>query len=70
MTAYDSGEPALDYTGLVQRATDVKRIDSNLRWYDWRRYSARQDRKMLMGGMVGEVSYAGELGEFLPLVEF
>jgi hypothetical protein len=70
MIAYDAAEPHLDYKGLVQRANDVKMIDSNLHWFDWKRYSARQDRKILMGGMVGEVTYAGALGEFLPLVEF
>ena len=37
MTAYGSGEPALDYTGLIERATGLKMVDSNLHWYDWKR---------------------------------
>ena len=41
---YDGGEPQLDYRGLVKRAEDVKIISSDLRWFDWRRYSFRQDQ--------------------------
>ena len=68
-TAYDGGEPQLDYTGMVRRAEKVKIIDSDLNWFDWQRYSGRQDQKMLMGGMVGTVTYEGDLCEFLPLMD-
>ena len=67
---HGDGEPALDYKGLVERAKSVETIESCLRWYDWKRYSNKQDRSMLMGGMVGNVTYSGDLTEFLPLVRF
>lgn len=67
---YGNGEPQLDYKGIVARAQDVQIVDSNLRWFDWRRYSQRQDKAMLMGGMIGTVTYEGNLREYLPLVEF
>ena len=67
---YGDGEPALDYRGLVERAKAVETKSSTIRWFDLKRYSNRQDQSMLMGGMVGEVHYAGELGEFLPLIRF
>lgn len=70
MNAYGNGEPALDYPGLVQRAEAVTITDNNLSWYDWQRYSFRQEQKMLMGGMAGSVTYEGTIGEYLPLVEF
>ncbi len=67
---YGDGDPPLDYHGLVKRAESVKIIEDRLEWFDWRRFSFRQDREMLMGGMTGSVVYEGELGEFLPLVRF
>lgn len=67
---HGSGEPVLDYPELVRRAGEVQIVENRLRWYDWRRYSNRQDRKMFMGGMTGSVIYEGQLSEFLPLLEF
>ncbi|MFZ2634096.1 MAG: CRISPR system precrRNA processing endoribonuclease RAMP protein Cas6 [Desulfosalsimonadaceae bacterium] len=70
MNAYGDGEPPLDYPGLVKKAEAIKIIDNNLSWYDWERYSFRQEEKMLMGGMAGAVTYTGNMGEYLPLIEF
>lgn len=67
---YDGGEPPLDYRGLVERAKDVATDVSNLHWYDWRRYSNRQDQAMLMGGMTGKITYMGKIHEYLPLIRF
>jgi len=67
---YGNGEPPLDYRGIVDRAKAVETADSSLRWFDWERYSNKQDQSMLMGGIIGEVSYSGDLTEFLPLVRF
>lgn len=67
---YGNGEPPLDYRGLVERSKSVEQMESTLRWFDWRRYSNRQDRSMLMGGILGNVVYKGDLGEFIPLLRF
>jgi len=64
------GEPDLNYKGLVERAADVRLSENALRWFDWKRYSNRQERKMFMGGMLGSATYEGELGEYLPLLHF
>lgn len=66
---HGDGEPELDYRGLVQRAQAVPVQTSDLRWFDWTRYSNRQEREMLMGGMVGEVAYEGNLAPYVPLLE-
>jgi hypothetical protein len=58
----------LDFKGLIERAKNIKRRDKDLRWYDWERYSARQDARMKMGGFVGKVSFEGDLEEFMPLI--
>lgn len=70
MACYGSGEPDLDYKGLVNKAENIQVQDSNLQWTDWQRYSARQEKKMNMGGLTGNIIYKGELDEFLPLIEF
>jgi len=66
---YGDGEPELDYRGLVKRAQDIRIADSRLAWFDWRRYSSRQDQEMLMGGIVGSVTYEGAIGGYMPLIE-
>lgn len=68
--SYGDGEPDLDYRGLVKKAEDVRIVEDHLQWYDWKRYSFRQEQAMLMGGIVGSVTYEGMLGEFMPLVDF
>ena len=67
---FGDGEPPLDYKGLVDRAKEVRIADSDLKWFDWRRYSFRQDRSMLMGGMTGSVTYEGNIGEYMQLIDF
>lgn len=66
--AYGDGEPDLDYRGLVERANTVEIAENKLGWFDWKRYSNRQEQKMYMGGMVGSVTYEGPVGEYLPLL--
>ena len=70
LNCYGDGEPSLDYRGLVKRAETVQIVDANLSWFDWKRYSYRQDKSMLMGGMVGSVTFEGKIGEYLPLIDF
>ncbi len=70
LNCYGEGEPSIDYRGLVKRAEAVQIIDSNLNWFDWQRYSLRQDKSMLMGGIVGSVTYQGEISEYLPLFDY
>ena len=58
----------LDFKGLIAQAETVQTVQSGLRWHDWTRYSSRQNQKMQLGGLVGSVDYAGDLGVFLPFV--
>jgi hypothetical protein len=60
------GDHALGY--LLDKAETVRLAESKTRWYDWERYSKRQDKRMQMGGLLGEVTYEGELEQFLPLL--
>jgi len=67
---FGEGQPGLDYRGLVHRAMSVRIKESTLMWVDWKRYSSRQDQKMLMGGMMGSVAYADVPSEYMPLLTF
>ncbi len=66
---FGSGEPALDYKKLVADAQNVQMVASALRWHDWERYSGRQEKTMLMGGLIGTITYKGLLTPYLPLLE-
>jgi hypothetical protein len=57
-----------DYRGWIERAGQVETIASDVQWADWERYSSRQRRRMNLGGIVGRVTYAGEITPFLPLL--
>lgn len=48
-----------DFAGLTRQARDVPIHDAQLRWYDWTRYSSRQDTTMQMGGLLGSFALDG-----------
>ena len=54
----------VDFKGLIEKARAVKLAGSNLHWRDWERYSSRQDVRMSLGGLLGEVAYSGDLAPF------
>ena len=58
----------LNYRQWIERAAGVSTVETTLRWHDWERYSQRQDRRMKLGGLVGEVEFAGEWQPFMPLL--
>ncbi len=68
--AYGQGEPDLDYRGLVERAGRVKVGKSSIRWHPLFRWSNRQKQKISLAGLAGNVTYRGELAEFIPLLRY
>ncbi|MBW1973001.1 MAG: CRISPR system precrRNA processing endoribonuclease RAMP protein Cas6 [Deltaproteobacteria bacterium] len=58
----------IDFKGLINESKSIKTISYNLRYMDWERYSHRQKRHINMGGMVGDVTYQGELTKFFPFL--
>ena len=58
----------LDFKEFIAQATNVETVESKLHWHDWTRYSQRQDRRMKLGGILGNICYAGDLELFLPFV--
>ena len=44
-----------DFAALTAKARNVQFVSQQLKWYDWTRYSSRQETEMNMGGLVGSV---------------
>jgi len=70
LTSLYCGNGVLDYKEhkLLLNATRLSLTAANIRWQDWERYSNRQQTRMKLGGFVGEATFEGELGEFMPLL--
>lgn len=58
----------VDFRGLIDRAAAVNIIDNQTRWEDWSRFSGRQQQRIEMGGLLGPVTYKGNLTDYLPLL--
>lgn len=56
----------LDFKGLIERSRQVRIQNEKLSWFDWERYSNRQETKMKMGGFIGSITFRGNLEQFLP----
>jgi len=57
----------VDFAGLTRAAAEVPIGTPRLRWYDWTRYSSRQDTTMDMGGLIGSFEVSGaNLAPFWP----
>ncbi len=58
----------LDFKGLIEEARRISLLRSELRWFDWERFSSRQSTRMYMGGFVGEVIFEGDFSRFIPFL--
>jgi hypothetical protein len=53
---------------LLEKASQVRLLESNLHWHDWERWSERQQSAMKLGGLIGKVTLEGEMASFGPLL--
>ena len=61
------GEGVGEKDSLLKEAEQIETKSQDVRWYDWGRYSSRQQNNMRLGGFIGTVTYAGEqLAQFMP----
>lgn len=65
-----NSELDIDYKDITSKAEDIKIFENRTSWRDWERYSSRQKSSMKMGGLLGEVTYEGNLSPFLPYLLF
>ncbi len=61
------GEKKLDiaFNKLLEIAKEIKTIRDKTSWESWHRYSNKQNKKIKMKGLLGEVEYKGDLSDFL-----
>ncbi|MBM4273114.1 MAG: CRISPR system precrRNA processing endoribonuclease RAMP protein Cas6 [Deltaproteobacteria bacterium] len=65
-TFYGNNIKIPDFSLFRARTEKVDISDNDLRWFDWERYSRRQDAVMKLGGLMGRVTLHGDLGPFIP----
>ncbi len=58
-----------DHKSIINHAMKVEIKSSSFKWLDWERYSSRQDARMRLGGIVGEITYHGDIKPFLPIIQ-
>jgi hypothetical protein len=58
--------PGFDHEMLLRQAEAVRVVDDHTRWLDIPSHSARQGRFIPIGGLVGEISFEGDLTPFAP----
>jgi hypothetical protein len=63
---YGAGPLGIDFKAIGERAGAVKMTNCALRFSDAERRSARSGERHPLGGFVGEVTYEGDIGEFMP----
>jgi hypothetical protein len=55
---------------LNELAESIKVKSKNLYWYNWERYSNRQKKRISLSGLMGKISFEGNITHFLPLLKF
>jgi hypothetical protein len=58
----------VDFKAFGERAEAVRTVSAKVRWEDRDRRSWKTGQAHDMGGFVGDVTYEGDLAEFLPLL--
>jgi hypothetical protein len=57
-----------DYRALIANAGDGRTAHSDLHWVEWERWSSRQQQRIPMSGLVGEVRYTGAIADYRTLL--
>lgn len=60
--------PQLDFSQLAAKAAAITLEPQDLHWFDWGRYSQRQQQEMQFGGLLGSVQLQGDLAPFAQLL--
>ncbi len=60
---------AADFKKLIELAEDIKIKQSSLGWLEMERYSLRQKKYISMGGIVGNITFSGNISPFYKLLK-
>ena len=64
-TFYGSEKLDIDFGAYLDKAQEVELVKDRTSWQTWQRYSSRQQKRIKMKGLIGEVEYRGDLDDFL-----
>ena len=53
----------------IKQAVFIQKIQSNTQWQTWTRYSSRQQNTHNVGGLIGEMTFQGDLIDYIPYLE-
>jgi len=56
----------IGFADLIEDSVEIETVENRLSWVEWSRFSSRQERKIRMGGLVGEVVFEGDFRSYLP----
>lgn len=66
--SYGAGPLAIDFRALLDQANTIHVIDDRTRWVDLASYSSRQRKLTPIGGLVGAITFAGDLAALRELL--
>lgn len=61
--------PLLNYEEIKNDIANVRITSSNLHWCDWARYSSRQQKRIALGGIVGDFVLQGDLSQLYSYIK-
>lgn len=62
----DGAIPKRELYALLKISKNVKTVESRLKWCELERYSTRQKSKQKFGGVIGHITFEGDLTPFSP----
>jgi hypothetical protein len=62
-------EAKVDFATPLALAEKITVLSRAAKWWDWDRYSKRQDRRMSMGGFIGHLVLQGDFSELKPYLK-
>ncbi|MCX7991439.1 MAG: CRISPR system precrRNA processing endoribonuclease RAMP protein Cas6 [Proteobacteria bacterium] len=65
----DGTKSEWDYKKIIELSKNVTVSKDNLRWWDWERYSTRQQTRMRLGGLIGSVTFTGKISPFTQILK-
>ena len=58
----------VDFRKIIDSSKSIQTKNSSLEWFDWGRYSKRQQREMKLGGFINAIQYEGDITPYIALV--
>lgn len=58
----------INYNAFIEDCQKVSISEDRTEWMEWERFSKRQQSRLNMGGLVGQITYCGPMEFYLPLL--